>query len=109
MDEELDMYESDEDDLNDDDDDGGKCFENMEIFTDSDDELLNGSDGEKKSKVVEQPLYVLPLYSLLPSDKQVKVFEKPPDGCRLCVIATNVAETSLTIPNIKYVVDTGKV
>ena len=77
MDEELDMYESDEDDLNDDDDDGGKCFENMEIFTDSDDELLNGSDGEKKSKVVEQPLYVLPLYSLLPSDKQVIILCAP--------------------------------
>jgi len=27
----------------------------------------------------------------------------------MCVVATNVAETSLTIPNIKYVVDTGKV
>lgn len=39
----------------------------------------------------------------------VKVFEPPPAGVRLCVIATNVAETSLTIPNVKYVVDTGKV
>ena len=28
---------------------------------------------------------------------------------RLCVVATNIAETSLTIPGIKYVVDTGKV
>ncbi|GFO34796.1 pre-mRNA-splicing factor ATP-dependent RNA helicase prp16 [Plakobranchus ocellatus] len=54
------------------------------------------------------PLYVLPLYSLLPSDKQARVFDPAPDGCRLCIIATNVAETSLTIPNIKYVVDTGK-
>lgn len=46
---------------------------------------------------------------MLSSDKQAKVFAQPPDGYRLCVIATNVAETSLTIPNIKYVVDTGKV
>ena len=52
---------------------------------------------------------VLPLYSLLSSEKQIRVFEKVPDNCRLCVVATNVAETSLTIPNIKYVVDTGKV
>jgi hypothetical protein len=37
------------------------------------------------------------------------VFAPPPEGSRLCVVATNVAETSLTIPNIKYVVDTGKV
>ena len=37
------------------------------------------------------------------------MFEPPGEGVRLCVVATNVAETSLTIPNIKYVVDTGMV
>jgi len=36
------------------------------------------------------------------------VFEAVPDGHRLCVVATNVAETSITIPGIKYVVDCGK-
>lgn len=56
-----------------------------------------------------QPLMVLPLFSLLPSHKQAKVFQNPPPGMRLCVVATNVGETSLTIPNVKYVVDTGKV
>ncbi len=35
------------------------------------------------------------------------MFQTPPDGVRLCVVATNVAETSLTIPGVKYVVDTG--
>ncbi|KAK2584403.1 hypothetical protein KPH14_006785 [Odynerus spinipes] len=55
-----------------------------------------------------QPLWVLPLYSLLPSYKQAKVFEQPPDNCRLCVVSTNVAETSLTIPNVKYVIDCGR-
>ena len=39
----------------------------------------------------------------------LQVFEAPPANCRLCVVCTNVAETSLTIPNVKYVVDTGKV
>ena len=39
----------------------------------------------------------------------VQVFVPPPDGVRLCVVATNVAETSLTIPGVKYVVDTGMV
>jgi ATP-dependent RNA helicase DHX37/DHR1 len=39
----------------------------------------------------------------------MRVFEPPPPGTRLVVVATNVAETSLTIPGIKYVVDTGKV
>ena len=38
-----------------------------------------------------------------------KVFVAPPEGVRLCVVATNVAETSLTIPSVKYVVDSGKV
>jgi ATP-dependent RNA helicase DHX37/DHR1 len=55
-----------------------------------------------------QPLWVLPLYSLLPSHKQARVFEPAPEGTRLCVIATNVAETSLTIPGIKYVIDSGR-
>ncbi|VDM57221.1 unnamed protein product [Angiostrongylus costaricensis] len=54
-----------------------------------------------------QPLYCLPLYSLLSSEKQRRVFQPPPDGSRMCVIATNVAETSLTISGIKYVVDSG--
>ncbi|KIH42592.1 hypothetical protein ANCDUO_27423, partial [Ancylostoma duodenale] len=53
------------------------------------------------------PLYCLPLYSLLSSEKQRRVFEPPPEGARMCVIATNVAETSLTIPGVKYVVDSG--
>ncbi|ESO97341.1 hypothetical protein LOTGIDRAFT_214179 [Lottia gigantea] len=84
---------------------------------DSDLDLMSDSEseGEKNKEELEEetgsesPLYVLPLYSLLPSHKQVRVFEPVPAGCRLCVISTNVAETSLTIPNIKYVVDTGKV
>ncbi|ELU07825.1 hypothetical protein CAPTEDRAFT_170843 [Capitella teleta] len=67
---------------------------------DDDDDVINSSD---------QPLYILPMFSLLPSNKQQLVFDPPPEGSRLCVISTNVSETSLTIPNIKYVVDTGKV
>ncbi|XP_030624373.1 putative ATP-dependent RNA helicase DHX37 isoform X3 [Chanos chanos] len=55
------------------------------------------------------PLYVLPLYSLLAPEQQAKVFRPSPAGTRLCVVATNVAETSLTIPGIKYVVDCGRV
>ncbi|XP_071379984.1 probable ATP-dependent RNA helicase DHX37 [Centroberyx affinis] len=55
------------------------------------------------------PLYVLPLYSLLAPEQQAKVFRPPPPGTRLCVVATNVAETSLTIPGVKYVVDCGRV
>uniref|UniRef100_A0A5S6QPU4 RNA helicase n=1 Tax=Trichuris muris TaxID=70415 RepID=A0A5S6QPU4_TRIMR len=56
----------------------------------------------------DEPLFCLPLYSLMPSDKQARVFQEPPMGHRCCVIATNVAETSITIPNVRYVIDTGK-
>ncbi|KAH8343422.1 hypothetical protein KR059_010563 [Drosophila kikkawai] len=55
-----------------------------------------------------RPLWVLPLYSLLSSEKQNRIFQPVPEGCRLCVVSTNVAETSLTIPHIKYVVDSGR-
>jgi hypothetical protein len=54
------------------------------------------------------PVVVLPLYAMLPPSEQRRVFAAPPEGTRLIVIATNVAETSLTIPNVKYVVDTGR-
>ncbi|KAK2649553.1 hypothetical protein Ddye_017042 [Dipteronia dyeriana] len=53
-------------------------------------------------------LCVLPLYAMLPAAEQLRVFEKVKEGERLVVVATNVAETSLTIPDIKYVVDTGR-
>lgn len=53
-------------------------------------------------------MHILPLYSLLPNDQQLRVFKPPPEGHRLVIVATNVAETSLTIPGIRYVVDTGR-
>ena len=53
------------------------------------------------------PLTVLPIYSQLPSDLQAKIFEKAPDGVRKCVVATNIAETSLTVDGIRFVVDAG--
>lgn len=53
-------------------------------------------------------MHVLPLYSLLPTKEQMRVFEPPPDGSRLVILATNVAETSLTIPGIRYVFDCGR-
>nr|XP_048325695.1 ATP-dependent RNA helicase DEAH13 [Ziziphus jujuba var. spinosa] len=53
-------------------------------------------------------LRVLPLYAMLPAAAQLRVFEEIKEGERLVVVATNVAETSLTIPGVKYVVDTGR-
>ena len=53
-------------------------------------------------------MHILPLYSLLPNEQQMLVFKDPPADTRLVIVATNVAETSLTIPGIKYVVDSGR-
>jgi ATP-dependent RNA helicase DHX37/DHR1 len=47
------------------------------------------------------PMLVLPLYSNLSNEQQQRVFAAVPAGHRLCVVATNVAETSLTIPGIR--------
>jgi pre-mRNA-splicing factor ATP-dependent RNA helicase DHX38/PRP16 len=52
-------------------------------------------------------LTVLPIYSQLPADLQAKIFERSSDGSRKCIVATNIAETSLTVDGIKYVVDCG--
>lgn len=51
------------------------------------------------------PIMVLPIYSQLPSDVQAKIFE--PSEHRKCIVATNIAETSLTLDGVKYVIDTG--
>eukprot|EP01122_Echinamoeba_exundans_P007470 TRINITY_DN2317_c0_g3_i1.p1 TRINITY_DN2317_c0_g3~~TRINITY_DN2317_c0_g3_i1.p1 ORF type:complete len:1269 (-),score=296.69 TRINITY_DN2317_c0_g3_i1:936-4742(-) len=53
------------------------------------------------------PLWVLPIYSQLPADLQAKIFNKAPEGTRKVIVATNIAETSLTVDGIYYVVDTG--
>ena len=63
---------------------------------------------DTQETILGSPLHILPLYSKLDPREQKKVFQSTPEGHRLCVIATNVAETSLTIPGVKYVVDTGK-
>lgn len=57
------------------------------------------------SKIRE--LIVLPIYANLPSEMQAKIFEATPPGARKVVLATNIAETSLTIDGIVYVIDPG--
>ncbi len=52
-------------------------------------------------------LIICKIYSTLPSDMQVKIFEPTPPGARKVVLATNIAETSLTIDGITYVIDPG--
>eukprot|EP00890_Picochlorum_soloecismus_P002226 jgi/Picsp_1/3003/NSC_01225-R1_pre-mrna-splicing factor atp-dependent rna helicase prp16-like len=53
------------------------------------------------------PLLILPIYSQLPSDLQAKIFDRAPEGTRKCIVSTNIAETSLTVDGIIYVIDSG--
>uniref|UniRef100_A0A8D8SM24 RNA helicase n=1 Tax=Cacopsylla melanoneura TaxID=428564 RepID=A0A8D8SM24_9HEMI len=52
-------------------------------------------------------LLILPMHGSLPNNEQIKVFRPTPRGMRKIVIATNIAETSITIPGIVYVIDPG--
>lgn len=52
-------------------------------------------------------LIILPVYGALPSEMQSRIFEPAPPGARKCIIATNIAEASLTIDGIYYVIDPG--
>ena len=52
-------------------------------------------------------LVICPIYAALPSHIQMRAFEKTPPKHRKVVLATNIAETSVTIEGIKYVIDTG--
>lgn len=46
-------------------------------------------------------MLVLPLYASLSPQNQKKAFQPPPNGVRKCVVATNIAETSVTVPGIR--------
>ena len=49
-----------------------------------------------------------PMYANLPQNMQAQVFKPAPPGTRKCILATNIAETSITIPGVRYVIDSGK-
>lgn len=53
------------------------------------------------------PLLILPIYSQMPADLQAKIFNPSEHGERKCIVATNIAETSLTVDGIMFVVDAG--
>lgn len=53
------------------------------------------------------PMLIYRIYSALPSDQQVEIFDPAPPGTRKVIIATNIAEASVTIDGIYFVVDPG--
>ncbi|RKP23951.1 P-loop containing nucleoside triphosphate hydrolase protein [Syncephalis pseudoplumigaleata] len=57
------------------------------------------------SKIAE--LIICPIYASLPPDLQGKIFEPTPEGARKVVLATNIAETSITIDGVVFVIDAG--
>ena len=67
--------------------------------------LLREAALEKGALIRE--LLILPIYSTLPPEEQNKIYAPTPANCRKVVIATNIAETSITIDGIVYVVDSG--
>jgi len=81
------------------------------LFLTGQEEIENAEEALKKiclqlgSKIKE--LIICPIYASLPSDLQGKIFEPTPEGARKVVLATNIAETSITIDGIVYVIDPG--
>ena len=63
----------------------------------------------KKLGSAAPELVICPIYANLPTDLQQKIFDPTPEKARKVVLATNIAETSLTIDNITYVIDPGYV
>lgn len=52
-------------------------------------------------------LAVLPMYAALPPEAQLRVFQPAPPNTRKVILSTNIAETSITISGVRYVIDTG--
>ena len=85
-----------------------------ELLRDGPGDILTFLSGEREIRDTAEALTgrlgpkveVLPLYARLPTAEQQKVFQ-PGRSARRIVLATNVAETSLTVPGIRYVVDPG--
>lgn len=77
------------------------------MMTSERDEMEQGEREEESQEEIKEDFRILPLYSKLSLKDQEKVWRKQ-EGKRLIIASTNIAETSLTIPDVKYVVDSGK-
>ena len=73
------------------------------VFLNGERDIMETADYLRKAKLRDTE--ILPLYARLSNAEQNKVFA--PHGGRRIVLATNVAETSITVPGIRYVIDPG--
>ena len=87
-------------------------FDDLGEDEESDGDPFDSNDGHEFDVEDSTPafskVHILPLYSQLQTKDQLRVFEPPPENSRMIVLATNVAETSLTIPGVRYVFDCGR-
>jgi HrpA-like RNA helicase len=60
-------------------------------------------------RVVHSVALYLIVHDVVDQDTAMMAFAKPPPGFRKCVLATNIAETSVTIAGVRFVVDSGRV
>ncbi|XP_054287250.1 probable ATP-dependent RNA helicase DHX34 [Macrosteles quadrilineatus] len=79
------------------------------IFLPGMSEITAVVDAAKQYNEKTQGWIILPLHSTLSISDQDKVFDYAPEGIRKCIVSTNIAETSVTIDGVRFVVDSGKV
>uniref|UniRef100_A0A182RT96 Probable ATP-dependent RNA helicase spindle-E n=1 Tax=Anopheles funestus TaxID=62324 RepID=A0A182RT96_ANOFN len=68
-------------------------------------EVLRNFVDDKNPNSLQTKFMILKLHSTLPSEEQALVFRKPPPGHRKVILSTNIAESSITIPDVKFVID----
>jgi len=86
------------------------------VFLTGEDEINRACQGIHRRIIQRQAdgeevcaMRICPLHASLPVEFYQRVFDEPPEGTRKLVVATNIAETSITVPGIKFVIDCGAV
>ena len=83
----------------------GTAARDVLVFLPGEREILETS--QRLRRAYRDRYEVLPLYSRLPAREQARIFDSRPGARQRVILATNVAETSVTVPNVGYVIDSG--